>query len=88
MCGRKLGFSSGITVILENCHHLTKNGRTFQNGRAIINILAFVSVDGWRRGHSGFPCPSFQLDEVGTLIRGFLGQSIVSEFVEVVANFM
>lgn len=55
---------------------------------AIVNILAFVSVDGWRRGYSGFPCPSFHLDEVGTLIRGFLGQSIVSEFVEVVANFM
>lgn len=87
MCGRKLGFSSEITVILGNCHHLTKNGRTFQNGMAIVNILAFVSVDRWSRGHSGLPCPSFQLDEVGILTRGFLGQSMVSEVVEVVAAF-
>lgn len=44
-CGRNLGFSSGmlITVISGNCHFLTQNGKTFQNGVVMANFPDFCS---------------------------------------------
>lgn len=43
-CGRNLGFISGmllITVISENCHFLTPNGKTFQNGAVMASFPDF-----------------------------------------------
>lgn len=59
MCGRKLGFSSGITVNLGNYHHSTKNGRTFQNGMAIVNTAGFCFYRQMEKGTQWSPVSIF-----------------------------